>query len=224
VAETASLTAALPDLVDKSVLDVASGTGYYTRLFRRLGAARVVGVDAAADMVEHARSVEAREPLGISYQHHDAAELPVLGSFDVITAVWLFGNIEGEAKLVEVARRLRANLAEDGTLVALFPNPDAYRESSPDYQKYGVSYRPTRFVAGWQGVQVRFLTEPPVEFEGLVCPPGVVEAALRGAGFTDLQRQPTKVPEDALAERGPQFWEAFLASPHFAVLTARSGR
>ncbi|MGH3427066.1 MAG: class I SAM-dependent methyltransferase, partial [Mycobacteriales bacterium] len=206
------------------VLDVGSGTGYYTRLFRRLGAAQVVGVDASAEMVKHARSVEEREPLGISYQHHDAVELPVLGNFDVITAVWLFGNIEGEAKLWEMARRLRANLAEGGVLVALVPNPDAYYESSPEYQKYGVSYTPTQFMAGRQGVRVHFLTESPVEFEGFFWPPGVVEAALRDVGFTDLQPQPTKVPEDDLAERGPQFWEALLASPHFSVLTARSER
>ncbi len=223
-AETASLTAAVPDLVGKSVLDVGSGSGYYTRLFRRLGAARVVGVDASAEMVRHARSVEEREPVGISYQHHDATELPVLGSFDVVSAVWLFGNIEGEAKLLEVAHLLRANLAEEGMLVALFPNPDVNHESPPEYQKYGLSYRPTRFVSGRQGVQVRFLTEPPVEFEGFFWPPGVVEAALRDAGFTDMQRQPTKIPEDALVERGPQFWEALLASPSFAVLTARAGQ
>lgn len=109
-------------------------------------------------------------------------------------------------------------------LVALFPNPDTDHESSPERQKYGLSYTPTRVVSGQQGVQVCFLTDPPIEFEAFFSPPGVVEATLRGAGFADVQRQPTKVPEDALAERGPQFWETLLASPHFAVFTARAGQ
>jgi SAM-dependent methyltransferase len=224
LAETASLTAALPDVVGKSVLDVASGTGYYTRLLRRLGAARVLGVDASAEMVAYARSIEEREHLGISYQQHDANELPVLGSFDVITAVWLFGFMEGEARLLDVARRLRANLVDGGTLVALFPNPDSFYESPPEYDKYGVTYKPSRSVSGRQGVRVRFLIEPPIEFEGFFWPPGAVEAALTRAGFTDVQPQPTRVPQEALAERGPQFWEVLLASPNFAVLAARAGQ
>lgn len=224
LAETASLTGALPDVTGKSVLDVASGTGYYTRLLRRLGAARVLGVDASAEMVAYARSVEEREHLGISYQQHDANELPVLGGFEVITAAWLFGFMEGEARLLDVARRLRANLVEGGTLVTLLPNPDACYESPSEHDKYGLSYKPTRPASGRQGVRVRFLIEPPVEFEGFFWRPGVVEGALVRAGFADVQRQPTKVPPEALAERGPQFWEALLASPTFAVLTARAER
>jgi predicted RNA methylase len=46
LAERATLLAALPDLRGKSVLDVACGTGFYPRAFRRLGADPVVGVDS----------------------------------------------------------------------------------------------------------------------------------------------------------------------------------
>ncbi len=43
--EQATLLAALPDLAGRSVLDVGTGTGFYPRTFKRLGAGRVVGVD-----------------------------------------------------------------------------------------------------------------------------------------------------------------------------------
>ncbi|KAA8880654.1 class I SAM-dependent methyltransferase [Nocardia colli] len=223
LAETATLTAVMPDLAGKSVLDVGSGTGYYARLFRHLGAARVVGVDAAAQMIRRARSIDKFEGLSIDYQHYDAAEMPVLGAFDVISAVWLFGNIAGAAELSAVAGRLRANLAADWMLVALFPNPEVDYESPPEYGKYGLTYTPTRLVADRQAVTVRFLTVPPVEFEGYFWRPGVVEEILRKAGFADIERHATKVPPSAVAEYGPQFWAELLANPHFAVITAHAG-
>lgn len=224
LAEEASLAAALPDLTGKAVLDVGSGTGYYPRLFSRLGAARVVGVDAAAEMVRHAQSVEDRDPLGITYQRHDAAKLPVLGGFDVVTAVWLLGYAEGETNLVTMAGKLRANLAAGGTLVAVFPNPDADLDAlGDDYAPYGLTCVKTEVVSGRRGVIMHVDGEPPIDFESFFWAPGVVDKALEKAGFTDVERQPVVVPEDALAEHGATFWAGLLANPTFAVLTARAG-
>ena len=45
--EQFSLLELIGDLAGKDVLDLACGEGYYTRLLKRNGAARVVGVDPA---------------------------------------------------------------------------------------------------------------------------------------------------------------------------------
>jgi toxoflavin synthase len=47
-------------LVRTSVLDLACGEGFYTRLLRQTGAGRVVGVDLSAGMIALARQEEAR--------------------------------------------------------------------------------------------------------------------------------------------------------------------
>src|SRR5262245_6598559 len=60
------------DLSGKAVLDLACGEGFYSRILKRHGAARVVGVDLSARMIELARAEEAREPLGIEYRVGDA--------------------------------------------------------------------------------------------------------------------------------------------------------
>jgi len=67
------------------VLDLACGNGYLSRRLARSGA-KVIGVDAAASIVELARSREEREPLGITYHVADAARLDMLedGTFDVV--------------------------------------------------------------------------------------------------------------------------------------------
>ena len=49
------------------VLDVACGEGYYTRLLRQRGAARVAGVDLSQRMIDLARNQESRHQLGITY-------------------------------------------------------------------------------------------------------------------------------------------------------------
>ena len=53
------------DLAGKAVIDLACGEGYYTRLLRQAGAARVVGVDLSHEMIGLADAQEALEPLGI---------------------------------------------------------------------------------------------------------------------------------------------------------------
>jgi len=68
------------------VLDVATGTGYAARrLKQQYPQAEVIGVDAAADMVDIARSHAEEEGLDIAFGVGDAAKLPFDdASFDLV--------------------------------------------------------------------------------------------------------------------------------------------
>ena len=77
------------DLRGMAILDVACGEGFYTRMLRQRGAARVSGVDLSQGMIDLARSQEAQHQLGIEYLVADARELPEMGRFDVIVAAYL---------------------------------------------------------------------------------------------------------------------------------------
>ncbi|MEV1120956.1 methyltransferase domain-containing protein [Actinosynnema sp. NPDC049800] len=219
LAERATLLAALPDLRGKSVLDVACGTGFHPREFRRLGADPVVGVDSANEMLAHAREAERRAPLGITYHRHDADALPVLGVFDVVTAIWLLGYAEDEAALDRMIGNLRANLAPGGTLAVLVPNPDPDWDVLADYARYGYEVVRTGPSGARQPVVVRVLGEPPFDFDSFYWLGGVVEAALTRAGLHDVTRHATVIPEDG---RGEEFWGPLRRSPSFAVFTARA--
>ncbi|WP_309110854.1 class I SAM-dependent methyltransferase [Saccharothrix sp.] len=218
LAERATLLAALPDLRGRSVLDVACGTGFYPRLFRAAGAERVVGVDSSTEMIAYARHVEQREPAGIEYHQHDAATLPVLGSFDVVTALWLLGYAEDVAALDAMIANLKANTAPGGTVVVLVPNPDADWGLLADYGRYGYAVERTGPAGVRQPVVVRVLGDPPFEFDSFFWPAGTFEAALSRAGLTAVTRHDTVVPDDG---RGDGFWDALRRSPSFAVFSAR---
>jgi len=57
------------------VLDLACGFGFYTRLLKQHGAAEVIGIDISPEMVRLGREQERTEPLGVTYEIHDATSL-----------------------------------------------------------------------------------------------------------------------------------------------------
>lgn len=220
LAERATLLSALGDLRGRSVLDVGCGTGFYARLFHDLGAARVTGVDSAGEMIGYARHVEAREPRGIEYAQHDAATLPVLGEFDVVTAVWLLGYADDVAALDVMIGNLTANVAPGGRLVVLVPNPDVDWDLIGQYGRYGYEITRTGPVGVKQPVRVHVLGDPPFDFDSFFWEGGVFDGALGRAGLLDVTRRPCVTPDDG---RGDEFWEPLRKSPSFAVFTAVRG-
>ena len=214
LAERATLLSAVGDLLGKSVLDVACGTGFYARLFRDLGATKVVGVDSAGEMIAYARHVEKREWRGITYEQHDATDLPVLGEFDVVTAVWLLGYADDVPALDAMIGNLTANLVPGGRLVVLVPNPEPDWELYARYGRYGYEIVPTGPMNLKQPVRVRVLGDPPFDFDSFYWERGVFDGALTRAGLTEVTRQPVVVPDEE------ESWDDLLQCPSFGVFTA----
>ncbi|MFF8592308.1 class I SAM-dependent methyltransferase [Streptomyces sp. NPDC015220] len=66
-AEVPGFLALVGDVNGGSVLDLAFGTGFYSREFKRRGASDVLGVDISSAMVDAARALEDRDPLGVRF-------------------------------------------------------------------------------------------------------------------------------------------------------------
>ena len=92
--ECFSLMELVGDLSRLSVLDVACGEGYYTRLLRRRGAEAALGVDLSTGMIELARAEEDADRLGIDYRVADARDLGVAEPFDLAVAAYLLNYAE----------------------------------------------------------------------------------------------------------------------------------
>jgi SAM-dependent methyltransferase len=90
------------------VLDLATGTGWTSRVVARLGA-RVVGVDLGADLIAAARARAGAEGLDIEYRVGDAEKLPLTdGEFDaVISTCGVMFASRPEAAAAELARVCR---------------------------------------------------------------------------------------------------------------------
>ena len=66
-----------------AVLDVACGEGFYTRMIRQRGAARVTGIDLSSGMIDLARRQESQHRLGIDYIVGDARKLSGAEPYDL---------------------------------------------------------------------------------------------------------------------------------------------
>jgi SAM-dependent methyltransferase len=215
--ERSSFLDMLGDLSGKSVLDLACGTGFYTRHVRRLGAERVVGVDIAGEMIVAARTIEEREPLGISYQVADVASLSRLGVFDTVTAVYLLNYAPDELTLERMSRSVYANLADGGEFLVLTQNP-AFSFAGPNATKYGFTFVELGLVPLGRRVRIVVDLRPPVSFETFIIDAPVYERVLKSVGFRDIKWVPMHVPRDAVRKYGLEYWEDFLANPPLAML------
>lgn len=98
------------------VLDVGSGTGFYVRLWRRLGAPKVVGSDIAETSV---RALSKAFP-GASFVRMDAGQevLPLdPGSFDVVSAFDVLFHIVDDACFARALLNLTRLLRPGGLLL-----------------------------------------------------------------------------------------------------------
>ncbi|MFE5326391.1 class I SAM-dependent methyltransferase [Embleya sp. NPDC056575] len=218
--ERETLLGGLPDLTGKSVLDVACGTGYYSRLFKRLGAEHVVGVDIEKSMIDCAREVEEKEPLGITFDVWDAAQLPVLGEFDVVAPIWAFVHAKDVEEYYEMVLRCTRNLKSGGTMVALCSNPDIDIEKMSVYPRYGLSITPKEKHGDLQVIHIQMDVEPPVGFDGFFWPAGITEEAMARAGLVDIRRRPNLAPGHVAGVSTKGYWADFVANPPFGLFTA----
>jgi SAM-dependent methyltransferase len=90
------------------ILDLATGTGWTSRVIAQRGAT-VVGCDIATDLLEAARASAAAAKLPIDYRIGDAESLPFDdGSFDaVVSTVGIMFATRPEAAAAELARVVR---------------------------------------------------------------------------------------------------------------------
>ena len=98
----------LPDVRGLRGLDIGCGEGHNTRMLAGRGA-RMTAVDISQRFIEHARSAERAEPLGIDYQVASAVDLPFAdSSFEFATAFMSLMDIaENDQALGEAARVIR---------------------------------------------------------------------------------------------------------------------
>jgi 2-polyprenyl-3-methyl-5-hydroxy-6-metoxy-1,4-benzoquinol methylase len=103
------------------LLDLGCGNGYLSRRFASQGA-MVTGVDASVPIIEHARTREAKEPLGITYHVADAARLDMLEDsiFDVVICNMALMDIENAAQAIQEVGRV---LLSKGRFVASICHP-----------------------------------------------------------------------------------------------------
>ncbi len=207
----------------KTVLDIACGTGHYTRLLRQQGATRVVGIDLSPDMIRVAQRTEQENPLGgITYHVADAGALDAYGTFDLAVAVYLFHYAQSPAHLRNICQGIAHNLRSGATFVTYGLHPNLCLQ--PDYYlQYGVNiFAPTTPLQDGDQYTFAFRMQDswspqiPVYYWSFQA----MEQALQQARFTNIRWQDAQVAAEGIAEHGSEFWRAYQDCPHCTLLIA----
>ncbi|MFI7289305.1 class I SAM-dependent methyltransferase [Streptomyces anulatus] len=217
------------DVVGRDVLDIGCGSGLYARRLRRAGAARAVGMDESAAMVEHARRREEREGLGVEYLAANAADpaagdLPdITGSFDVVTAVYVLPYASSPQALegfcVTARRALRA---AGGRFVAAVLNPE-FSTDPQWYRHYGMLLSSQQSPAEGTPGHLRAWVGPEVlDLDFFRWSAAAHEQALKAAGFDRVSWIRPTVSEEGRARYGEAFWANYLDCPHALIIDAQA--
>lgn len=210
----------LGDLRGKRVLDAACGHGLYSRILKQRGAARVVGVDLSEPLLQIARDIEAKSPLGIEYVHADITSAPDLGELDLVTAVWLFPFAETPEHLEAIARGLHRRLVPGGVLAGITASTDL----APDravYERYGLAVHTPAAPGDGDLYTVDIHSDPPFSFSARFWTVPAVERALSAAGFRDVAWSPPRCSPEGMAQLGADHWATMLDHPLMRFFTCR---
>ncbi|QEU96703.1 class I SAM-dependent methyltransferase [Streptomyces kanamyceticus] len=210
------------DVRGKSVLDLACGTGFYSREFKRRGAGELLGIDISGEMVAVAQALEERDPLGVRYEVGDASELRDFEQrFDIGLAVQLLNYAEDIATTERMCRNVHRSLAPGGEFFLLNQSPD-FDFEGPTPEKYGFrSVLTGEEVETGPKVRTTALLDPPVSFVANLPRREVYEKCLRAAGFSELTWVPLTVSEAGVREFGADHWADFRANPPLEMLRCR---
>lgn len=207
-------------LEGKSVLDVACGDGLYTRHLAERGA-KVMGVDISTEMIRIAQRIEDEKTLGIDYRVHDIAEMPVLGSFDIVTAIYLLHYAPTREHIARMCSRIHANLKPDGQFVTFVVNP-RYDSKGPNSTKYGFTMHWKEEAKEGDELLIDIHGEPSFRLHCQFWSQATYEEALRGAGFREITWVRPECSPEHEASHGEGFWSDYLTNPHCVFLHAKA--
>ena len=153
----------LGDVENKDILDLACGSGHYTRVMKQKGAKNVVGVDISKEMIAAAVAQEENDSLGIQYSVGDATKYSFQGDnsavFDVVTAQYLLCYADTKASLREFCHTAFIHTKSNGRFLTM--TTICKEDNSPDHDPvHGCTIEPVNSEndgkTGWyDGVKVK---------------------------------------------------------------------
>ena len=217
--ERHTLFEALGDLRGKTVLDLACGEGFYSRLLRRSGAAEVTGVDISPEMIRLAEEQERHDPLGCRYVCCDAADYQPAGAVDLVVAMYLLHYAGTAEKLARFLRVCHQALSPGGRLVGFNDNVLNPPRGTVSLRKYGIVKTGPAVPHAGAPIRYRFTNPAGAEFgfENYFLSPETYARAFERAGLRDFRWLGVSLDP---AERGNPFWDDFLTNPPVIAFTA----
>lgn len=218
VIETPIITAMLPDLKGKKVLDVGCGMGQHALQYAKKGAASVLGIDISEKMLEFARKHNSAE--NITYKRMAFEDLDEFTEkFDVITSSLAFDYAEDFGKLMKTIHRL---LEKEGVLVFSMSHPicTAYDGVYDRYTRTETGERLYANLHNYEVEGVRHIHWVVDDYEVYHRTFATLVNSIASAGFIIEECRESSVPEDIRLEHADLFGGE-IHQPNFIFFRCR---
>ncbi len=139
----------------------------------------------------------------------DAAKLEEIGSFDIITGVYLLNYAPNSETMLSMLTGIRKNLAENGRFVGFTCNPD-FQMSKSNPTKYGVTVLKQESIPQGYYLEIEFHTSPPFTIHCFDLSRSVYEEAAMKAGLRNFSWHSIEIPPTALEDWGKDYWQDLL--------------
>ena len=216
--ETPIITAMMPDLKGKRVLDIGCGMGQHAMQYVKSGARSVVGIDISEKMLAYAKEHNSDEK--ITYKRMAFEELDSLDEkFDVITSSLAFDYVEDFGKLIKT---IYGKLDESGYLVFSMSHPLSTAYDGV-YDRYTRTETGKRLYAnlhnyGIEGLRhIHWVVDDYEVYHRTV---STLINEIAAAGFVIEECQESKISEELLQKYPDQF-DGVIHQPDFIFFRCR---
>ncbi len=199
------------EVTGKTILDIGCGPGVYTRPLKQMGAARVVGLDYAPEMIKQAQAEETRSPLGIEYILGDMFAPVRLGSFDLAVASFILGLAPTREHLLKACQMVHSNLRARGRFLVAGLNPELSPATYPLFEKYG--YKVSASGPLEEGAIITVVVssdDKQLVYQDYFHSHADYEWALQTAGFQAIRWRRPMVSPEGLQQFGQEFWRDYI--------------
>jgi toxoflavin synthase len=214
----------LPELAERTVVDLACGDGIYSRKLMRRGARRVVGVDISPEMIARARRAEDATPIGVEYVLGDVATVDLDQPFDLALCSYLFNYAGSRDELRALVAAVARVVRPGGLVVGCNDYPDNPPAHYDRYRPYGFVKTGSAEPVEGGPITYRFFNPDGSAFEldNYYMPTEVYRDEFAAAGFASFEWVMPEVSPDGRASFAPGFWDAYLESPPIVSFVARN--
>lgn len=206
----------LKDVKNKTVLDLACGEGFWTRIIQEKGAAKVVGIDLSKKMIDLAKKDEKTNPR-IEYFVYNVAKLPKIGEFDLITAMFLLHFSKTKKELFSMCENIHKNLKTGGRFFAMNSSPTHPFQNNKKYDFTMKAKKPLK-----EGdIIVTTIFKEGVKlcsFKAYFWKKETYETALKEAGFKTIKWHNPIISQEGIEMFGCKFWKEYLETPANIVI------
>ncbi|KAL7528609.1 hypothetical protein ACHAWF_002626 [Thalassiosira exigua] len=177
----------------KNVLDLACGSGYYTRTIKQRGAASVHGIDQSSEMIALGQTTEKNDPVGVTYSSDDAGDYSG-PNVDIVTAQYLLNYAKSYEQLLGMCKSASRPTAE--RFISVASTARDWNPQRPDIIPFVKSYDKCGIYLEWEGsfsdgkeTSITLLSEDRqsrVSFSNYLWTCETIERALLESGFRSV--------------------------------------